>query len=631
MFRYYFILLLVPYNLAANSENDRTDNIDLARPLISQAVKQKLSDHPYWLKLLHYKNGKSEITSKSFFVSADGAINPTAELRSTLISFFDAASEDPNSHSQCRFIARFNWLKKNLDWSQTPLPKIECHNFLKWSYNGDIKSLSLIFASGYLENPASFYGHLLVKFNTNKNNEYSTLLDQSINFGAIVPDNENPIVYIFKGLFGGYDSAFSHVQFYRQNHNYTENELRDLWEYKLTLNKDEVDQIVTHSWELLGQNFTYFFHNQNCGYRLGELLELVIDQPMYTRTLPWTMPSDIIEHINNTNHNKQPLVSDITLIPSRQNRFYANFEHLTKKSQIITKQIVDNNYNFDNNDYQSLQDNEKIEVINTLIDYNKLIPASNTDKSEYNNFKYKILAERLSLPSLSSAFQHPLKQLSPPNTGPLPTKLRTSYIHHNQLKNGIDLEFRIAYFDFLNLDQGRLPYSNLTMSDLTISYIDNKWSLQSLDLINIEALNYAKTSLPSIDNYAWKVKVGFQQQSLDCFDCTVFKMTGAIGKSSLITDNLVIYALIGGFIQSDHHDSGTLGSHTSISAIARPLTIWKTKLDFSHENYINGLKSDSLIINWENRFGSSRNWDVRLNYKKQESSHMMKLGYSVYW
>lgn len=43
-----------------------------------------------------------------------------------------------------------------------------------------------------------------------------------------MPDDENPVFYVFKGVFGGYEGGFSNTEYYHHNHNYGETELRDL-------------------------------------------------------------------------------------------------------------------------------------------------------------------------------------------------------------------------------------------------------------------------------------------------------------------------------------------------------------------------------------------------------------------
>jgi len=131
--------------------------------LLRQAETKKLASNPYWMKLLHYRSKRvgvgsgllSEIITPTFFLSKDGARDPSAELKATLAAFFKEPGEDPNAHPQCRFVARYKWLQKSLDWGELTPPKVNCELFDEWSKKGTIDSLSLIFVTGYLGNPAS--------------------------------------------------------------------------------------------------------------------------------------------------------------------------------------------------------------------------------------------------------------------------------------------------------------------------------------------------------------------------------------------------------------------------------------------------------------------------------------------
>ncbi len=133
-------------------------------------------------------------------------------------------------------------------------------------------------------------------------------------------------MYIIKGLVGGYGSTFTHLEFYQQNHNYAETQLRDLWEYKLDLTNSEVDLIVGHTWELLGMENQYYFISENCAYRIAELLNLVIEKPLLPSSKYWAMPIDVFTGLTSTALGERDLVKSITRFPSRQNRFRDAYE-----------------------------------------------------------------------------------------------------------------------------------------------------------------------------------------------------------------------------------------------------------------------------------------------------------------
>ncbi|HAU15905.1 MAG TPA: hypothetical protein DCS92_19455, partial [Gammaproteobacteria bacterium] len=55
---------------------------------------------------------------------------------------------------------------------------------------------------------------------------------------------------------------------------YSRIENRDLWEYNLNLTPAETRTMISHLWELRDVIFDYYFFDENCSYRLLELLEV---------------------------------------------------------------------------------------------------------------------------------------------------------------------------------------------------------------------------------------------------------------------------------------------------------------------------------------------------------------------
>ena len=467
------------------------------QPLIKQAQNKNLEKHPYWRQLLHYpsqkgdndRNSVSEIITPGFFLSTEGRQNPSKELTATLSAFFEEPGNDQDNHAQCRFIARYKWLRKQLDWSQSQPPAVTCKRFNDWSMNVQIESLSLVVVTGYLSNPASFYGHILLKANPNRAIIPVDLLDQSINYGAIVPENENPLTYIANGLFGGYKATFSHAQFYRHNHNYGEDELRDMWEYELNLSADEIDQIQSHAWELFNAEFIYYFTRENCAYRMSELLEPAIGEPLFQDEIPWVMPTTIFDHLASIKRGDRPIVRQVKRIPSRQNRFYSGFAELGAPQKEIVRAVANNELSLNtSDDFINLPETDKVKIFDVLIDYYEFRILAEDEDKEFRRKKTALLIERSKLPPQTSTKKHEEEKSEPPHKGPLPTMLRAGVLNNHQLGSGIELQFRPAYYDLLTTDIGRIPNSKLTMFDLRVTHLNDKLKITSLDLVDIETL-----------------------------------------------------------------------------------------------------------------------------------------------
>lgn len=609
-----------------------------ATAYLEQAHLAKLANHPYWLSLVHYQpqphsssfSYVSDVTSTEFFLAQDGVNNPAAELMATINAFFKVQGDDQNQHAQCRFPARYNWLKKVLGWSNSSPHKIACDAYQQWSLKGHVDSLSLVFATGYLGNPASFYGHLLLKFNADRTQAASQLLDQSINFGAIVLEGENPVVYVLKGLFGGYDATFSHEKFYRFNHNYAENELRDLWEYQLNLTQDEVEQIVSHSWELLGKKFRYFYLKENCAYQVAELLELVVEQPLLPRKLPWSIPATVFDGLVSIERDGQPLVSSVHQIPSRQNSLYKKYATLDDRGQLVVHELVENELSFELAAYQGLDEIEKILVVDTLLDYYEFLIVGEKSNQQYKHAKHKVLIERSQLPIQPNTATREYRNTAPPHEGPLPGMTRIGMFFNSKYGVGTELQLRPVYYDSLGHDAGRLANSNLTMFDLKAAYIDQDIYLRRLDLVNVETLNLTQTSLPGDGGMAWKLKIGLDNQDLSCIDCLSFNVTGGLGHALALTPQTVMYGMLEGRLQTEYQDSGLFTSTARIAMISTPVTYWKSHLSLSYKVHIDGDKTNRPLFRWENRFGLNREWDLRLLYLKDVESEV-HASVSLYW
>ena len=97
---------------------------------IARAHRQHLATSSQWLQLVHYRpntlrSGYTSFASgRSFFLADNGRGNPQAELDATLRAIALPVTDQPDMHAQCRFIARFHWLKKVLAIPDNQLPHV---------------------------------------------------------------------------------------------------------------------------------------------------------------------------------------------------------------------------------------------------------------------------------------------------------------------------------------------------------------------------------------------------------------------------------------------------------------------------------------------------------------------------
>lgn len=574
----------------------------------------KVAESQDWLHLIQYTKRtlggvSSEITSSSSFFAIDGDSNPESELLATLDAMFSPLplTGNADNHPRCKFIARFEYLDDLVSFPQS-IRNIECLKFKQWVNIQDIDSISLVFASGYFKNPASFYGHPLLKFNS-ASHAGSGLLDISINNGAIVPNNENPVVYMIRGIFGGYDAAFSDTRYYRLNHSYSESDLRDLWNYQLNLTEKQKRRVIYYSWELLGQRFRYKFFRNNCGYFLEDLLQYALGKRISPRSRLYTVPANTFFNIMQAKNGDQPLVSNVSRTPSRHSRLNENYLRLDKTAQsavheYLTTQIIS----------ASFSQQQQRQIIDTLSDYYSFLISKTDGGSE----KDLLVAQRTNLYRLRLALKSHESSLSekqarsslisstPPHAGSRPSLARLSLIHNSELGEGVQLRIRPVSYDLLDLDQGHVANSTLNMFNIEATSINGKQRLTRFDLVNIKTLNISRTGLAGDGGLGWGLRFGLERANNSCINCILGQLSVSAIKAKQLNSRLTVY----GQAEVSYHSSFENGSFTATStlaAVAKPFYGWKTQLVAGQKYSIDGDTKSEAILRWENRFGNNPN------------------------
>jgi len=488
---------------------------------------------------------------------------------------------------------------------------------LQWNQKGKVTSVSIYFATGYFGNPASFFGHPLLKFNSD--GIESPLNDTSLNYGANTPENENPVLYVLKGLFGGYKASFSHLRFFHHNHNYIENDMRDLWEFKLNLKPDEIEYIVDHTWEILGQDHPYFFLLDNCAYRMGELLEEVFHKELLFRNRLYVIPVDLFTNLAlETREDGSPIVKEIKRTPSRYSRLSEKYNSLGPTQKKIVKDLIENT-EFSNLDYQKQNAQEKVQIIDTLMDYFSFRQLKESNPQLYAEARSNTIKERFQIPEKAnfSFYDRGLRAQSPHlGVNTFNVKLTQGQSYFNGAFQEINL--RQALYDELNPSVGRPDNTSLVVFDTRLQVSAREIELRQLDIFRISNLSVPETDLPGESKMSWKAQLGIKSQSLLCHQCQVGFFTGGVGHTLAATKNISIYALGKINFQTELNSFGTLSVGPEIGSFLELFPIWKISASYEQELFQNGQKSRFDVWKVEHRFGNSPFWDIRLQYLKHE-------------
>ena len=600
MKKIFLFLFLIVVSLSSYSNTDKILTI-------SQASE--------WKKLLHYRKGlfsekAAFINADSFFIHKNGQFNAYDELIATIDLF------KTKKNSYCEYPARYLLLSQELP-DEFPMLDIQaaCPKLNKWLDYQKVSSISLLFATGYFSNPASYYGHTLLKFNTGHG---SDLLDNSLNYGAKVPPNENGLAYIIKGLFGGYDAKFTFSDYYHHNAIYSEIDLRDTWEYQLSLTQEEIDLIVYHAYEVLDQEFTYFFSSRNCVYNLAELLELAVDNEL---THDSSLASIPVRLLFDLEKNKN-LIADKKLRLSRRSEFFNKYQNLKEKKQfkILVSMGVKDFFEKE----KTLSSTKKIHLLDTYLDYLRFLAA--VDESEsYNGKIREALSYRIRL--VGDPYEPPQKSALAPTDAQKPTMIRL----HASNDDAYSFQYRLTYYDYLSPDIDHPPFSQLKMGNLILSKSrGEKLYIRDFDFLHIENLNPTATGLKGDNKKSWRLKVSYQDSiSHDPITTNSFYSEASYGRSKLFYDQLVTFLMLEGRVQlnqSQYVDS--LAGYRAGIILKSPYV--KASLVISDLKNITSSRGDISRIEFDSILWQRQTWDMRYSIRKdldQSSEHTLSLGF----
>ncbi|MBI3564030.1 MAG: DUF4105 domain-containing protein [Elusimicrobia bacterium] len=228
-----------------------------------------------WLRLGHWKRARwtgvwESDAAEGFFLAPSGRRDPRAEYEASLKALRspEPAGED---HFRCRFPARSAWLIEREALDAAALPRPDCAKYEDWRRLLDAGAVSLIFASSYLDNPSSMFGHTFLRLERRATGG-DPLRDNTLNFAAET-GADGGLAFAAKGLLGLYPGKYTVMPYYMKIAEYNDMENRDLWEYSLALSSAEVDRLAAHAWELGRGTFPYYFFSKNCSYQLMPTLE----------------------------------------------------------------------------------------------------------------------------------------------------------------------------------------------------------------------------------------------------------------------------------------------------------------------------------------------------------------------
>jgi len=542
-------------------------------------------------------NGKSEIDDDKFFLSSVGNINAKAELDASIDALLNESRFDDNS-TACMFPARKAWLKEQLKIKD--FPHVQCNEYNKILKRLDPTSATIVFPSAHINSPASMFGHTFLRINSSYN---SKLLSYAVNYAADAnTETENGVIFAIKGLFGGYYGQYSLLPYYEKLKEYRDSEQRDIWEYNLNLNKEEIIKMVRHIWELNNTYSNYYFFTENCSYNMLWLIELARPSVHLREHFNYQVAPLETIHIS----KEENLLKNTTYRASKRtvllkyekliNTSYINIPQKLIESKIDIKTVLNDN---------SIETQQKMYLIEASIE----LLEYTFSKKGISKEKYLSLFHNFSKARASLGSGKELDIKIPANPLHSHRALRvTTGIGSRESETISFLGIRPVFHDLEDSNYGFMRGTQIEFLNAELSYSDSKLEVEKATLISIVSLAPRSDFFKS---FSWRTKFAFDRDSLD--NKTNFVSTVGAG-FSWQNDLGILYTMLDPLFYIQGGFKSAIG--TSLGIILDKNKFTSTNLELTRRWYDTG--DQQWLIKGSQNFRTSQNTQIKFNYDYKE-------------
>ena len=499
----------------------------------------QLAQTEQWRALLHIntQNEGSDIQSyvddASFFLATDGATNPESELLATI------AALKNQDDTQCKFPARTLFLLENIKGLSKEVKPFYCQEYRDWRNKLSTTSVVLVFASAQLNSPSSMYGHTFFRFDPENVEQDSTYLSYALNFGATVPEGDAGFLYAAKGLTGGYPGNFAANPYFEKIKEYNRLENRDLWEYKLNLNQHEIDAMLAHIWELQGINFEYYFFDENCSFRLLELLDVARPGLYLANNFPVTaMPLDTVRVVQDAD-----LIAETHYRASILTKLKAQLAMLSEDENALALALSKDIKVLTIPAFISLPLEQQQIIVDSAYRYLRYQNTFNGRPKDTTRRSFLLLRRLSENPTkLIIPIEEPLR----PDLGHKTSMLGVSF-GQNLEKSFVEMKYRGSYHDLLDPIAGYYQGMSLNMVNIMIrAYEGGDIKLEKAELLDIISLSPRNSY---ISTWSWKANISVEQQLTVNKEVLITQGSGGGGVSYQIHANSHVFAFATGRLE----------------------------------------------------------------------------------
>ncbi|MFZ2649480.1 MAG: DUF4105 domain-containing protein [Burkholderiaceae bacterium] len=583
--------------------------------LIAAARVHRLSQRQEWLTLLHYQPRfrmfglRSLADSADFFNAPDGATDAQSELEATLAAFFsDAIETDTSQNPQCRFIARYTWLKQELGFDAARLREQPCLRFRNWRADLDPQGVALVFPAAYLNNPASMYGHTLLRIDGRGHDARSRLLAHAINYAAGT-DETSGLVFAVRGLFGAYPGNFNIAPYYAKVEEYNDLENRDMWEYELNLAPAEIELLLMHAWELGPTRFDYYFLDENCSYHLLSLLDAARPGLRLIDQFPlWAIPGDTVRAVT----ERSGLVRRVIYRPARSTQLRHRQALLGAHGIDLARRLAAGEFPPDDARLEALSSAHRAQVTDLAFEYLEYSRLRGDVDNRDSAPRLRALLAARSRIDAADVPEVPVPALRPEHghrSGRVGLGLGT-----REGKAFQELRLRPAYHDLLDPEEGYTRGAQLEFTNFVLrrNSEDASVRLETLNLIDVVSLTPQDELLRP---RSWRFNIGARRS--DQRDGTrplVANLDGGAGRTVELHKRMLGYALAEGALLGSRslERSYAAGAGGSAGMIVDATSRWRVHAHARSLRFFAGQQHSTIEAGLDQRFTLTRDAALRL-------------------
>ena len=517
MIRGFFLLFI--YTLLYSSQQET----------IKLLKYNKIYNKNEWKALLHYNNGLN-IYDNKYILSENFSLKN--EMQADIKAFYLKSNHfiNINDHPQCKFPARFIFIKKELNINKDEFPNIVCPEFNTYKKKAPADKIGLTYVSENVKNPSSMMGHTFFKL-SGKNSMKE--VSHAVTFYTIL-DTYNLFSIVYQNLYSGMPGKFVLQPYKGIVNNYLNKENRNVWEYDLKVDDYRKKLLYYHLWELKDIDMKYYFSSYNCSTVVYYSLSL-LNPKIYDDKNMWVTPLDTVKYLY-----KYKLVNTSTLMASNQWIIRMLEENIAKNDIENVKYIVNTN------NYSTIKslDFYSIELLKAYskMQYNK----NHIDEKQFLEIRSKI-----NLNSLNNSNVFDISKYKLANNIPPQRQLELGFAHIND-KDYTKVSF-LPTSHLLN-DYNREYFGESELKLFYLSLLVDKKDIELSEFTLFGMKSYLPyTSLTQDLSYQFELSIKKEYDKEMKYKDTA-KIDGGVGFDFLIAKDINVFSIFNmgaGYNKSD--------------------------------------------------------------------------------